>query len=162
MSKKKTGNPVGRPKVIDSPTQDAIFERLLCGEDLVSICESADMPSMSTVHREMNRNPDFACQIRLGREGFGEYLFYKILQAAEDMTPENVSELAAKVRVWQWAAVRCAPKLFSERVAAAQISASAVNTSNVQINNIDMKSMTTEELLEFRRLLAKTKVVAHS
>jgi len=162
MPRQKTGNPVGRPRAIDSLIQDAIFERLLSGEDLVSICEAADMPSISTVHREMNRNPSFASQIRLGREGLGEHLFHKILQAAEDMTPENVSEMTAKARIWQWAAVRCAPKLFSERVAAAQISAPTVNTSNVQINNIDMKSMTTDELLEFRRLLAKTKVVATS
>jgi hypothetical protein len=73
------------------------------------------------------------------------------------MTPENVSEMAAKVRIWQWAAVRCAPTLFSERVAAAQIATPTANTSNVQINNIDMKAMTTDELIEFRRLLAKTK-----
>jgi hypothetical protein len=110
----------------------------------------------------MNRNPGFASQIRLGREGFGEHLFHKILQTAEAMTPENVSELSAKVRVWQWAAVRCAPRLFSERVAVAEIAAPAVSASNVQINNIDMTSMTTEELLELRRLLAKTKVVARS
>jgi hypothetical protein len=144
MPRQKTGNPVGRPRAIDSLTQDAIFDRLLSGEDLVSICESADMPSISTVHREMNRNPGFASQIRLGREGFGEQLFHKILQAAENITPENVSGMTAKIRVWQWAAVRCAPRLFSERVAAAQTSAPAVSATNVQINNIDMKSMTTE------------------
>ncbi len=162
MPRQKTGNPGGRPRAIDSLTQDVIYGRLLGGEDLVSICETADMPSISTVHREMNRNPGFASQIRLGREGFGEHLFHKILQTAEAMTPENVSELSAKVRVWQWAAVRCAPRLFSERVAVAEIAAPAVSASNVQINNIDMTSMTTEELLELRRLLAKTKVVARS
>lgn len=59
----------------------------------------------------------------MGPEGFDEHLFHKILQAAEETATDNSVEVAAKARIWQWAATRRAPKLFSERVAAAQTSA---------------------------------------
>ncbi len=140
---------------MDASTQEAIVERLVGGEDLAGICEAADMPSLSTVFRQMRRSPNFASEIRRAREGFAEHLFQKILQAAEDMTPGNVAEIVAKVRIWQWAAIRCAPGIYSERAAVAQIAAPAVAASNVLINDIDVKSLATEELLEFRRLLAK-------
>ena len=157
MATKKTGNTVGRPRAIDVAMEECIVDRMLDGENLGSICDSSDMPNPSTVYRHMSRNPEFARKIRMAREGFAEHLLHKILMAAEEMTADNVAEMTAKARIWQWAAVRCAPRIYSERVVAAQMAVPAVGTQSVQINNIDMKSMTNEELLELRRLLAKIK-----
>jgi hypothetical protein len=139
--------------------EEQIVHRLIDGETLPVICDSHDMPDYYTVFRHMTRNPNFANQVRQAREGLADRLFDKILTATDEIDEDNATALSAKIRSWQWAATKVAPRIYSERVAAAELMAAAgASQTNVQINNIDMKAMSTEELLEFRRLLAKTKV----
>jgi hypothetical protein len=155
----KTGRSVGRPSAMTPEVEERIIRRLVDGETLPVICDSADIPDYYTVFRHMTRNPNFANQVRQAREGLAEHLFNKIMVATDQIDEDNAGSMSAKIRSWQWMATKSAPRIYSERVAAAELAAAAGSPqTNVQINNIDMKAMSTEELLEFRRLLAKTKV----
>ena len=59
---------VGRPSGYRGDLDDAICQRLLAGEPLRTVCRDPSMPSRSTVHTWMRRDPEFAYAIALARE----------------------------------------------------------------------------------------------
>lgn len=59
---------VGRPSGYRGDLDDAICQRLLAGEPLRTLCRDPAMPSRSTVHTWMRRDPEFARGVALARE----------------------------------------------------------------------------------------------
>ncbi|WP_293679754.1 hypothetical protein [uncultured Phenylobacterium sp.] len=58
----------GRPSGYRRDLDYAICERLLAGEPLRTVCRDPAMPSRSTVHAWMRRDPEFARAIDMARE----------------------------------------------------------------------------------------------
>ena len=53
---------------ITTEITNQICEKLMSGVPLTRICEAKDLPSLSTVHRLINKDPSFAKQIIQARK----------------------------------------------------------------------------------------------
>lgn len=58
----------GRPSGFCEDLSDRIFDRLCTGEPLRTLCGDPSMPSRSTVHTWMRRDPEFARAVALARD----------------------------------------------------------------------------------------------
>ena len=93
-----------------------ICERMIEGEDLVTICADADMPSRRTVYRWMDEFPDFDTQCARAREGLADFEASRISEIAKDCTPESAPADRVKLAALQWLASKRAPKRWGDRV----------------------------------------------
>lgn len=114
--KSKGGRPPTRPNPLDPGILDRICEGLTEGESIVKICEPEDMPHFTMVYRAMAKDEAFANAIAKARAAQQEAEIDKMIQIADEATPENVH--VAKLRIWarQWRAAKLAPKKYGERV----------------------------------------------
>jgi hypothetical protein len=80
---------VGRPSTYQPETGDTICERLAMGESLRSICASPGMPSVPTVSRWLDAQPEFRSQYAHAREAQADFLAAEVVEIADAATNEN-------------------------------------------------------------------------
>jgi hypothetical protein len=93
-----------------------ICERMIEGEDIVTICKDPEMPSRRTVYRWMDEHPAFNTQCARAREGLADFEAARIAKIAQDCTPESAPADRVKLAALQWLASKRAPKKWGDRV----------------------------------------------
>ena len=93
-----------------------ICERMVEGEDLVTICSDPEMPSRRTVYRWMDEFPDFDAQCARAREGLADFEAARISEIANKCTPESAPADRVKLAALQWLASKRAPKRWGDRI----------------------------------------------
>ena len=67
---------------ITTEITNQICEKLMSGVPLTRICEAKDLPSLSTVHRLINKDPSFAKQIIQARKVGCQFYLDKMIDEA--------------------------------------------------------------------------------
>lgn len=124
---------VGRPTLYRPEIADEICERMIEGEDIVTICKDDHMPSRVTVYRWMDGNPDFETRIARAREGLADYDASMIAEIARNTTKATAEGDRVRLAALQWLAGKRAPKRYGDKIDA-----------KVQVN-----SLPTDNLLAF-------------
>jgi hypothetical protein len=93
-----------------------ICERMIEGEDIVTICKDEEMPSRRTVYRWMDEHPEFDTQCARAREGLADFEAHKIAEIATKCTPESAPADRVKLSALQWLASKRAPKKWGEKM----------------------------------------------
>ena len=93
-----------------------ICERMIEGEDLVTICSDPEMPSRRTVYRWMDEFPEFDAQCARAREGLADFEAARIAKIAESCTPESAPADRVKLAALQWLASKRAPKKWGDKI----------------------------------------------
>lgn len=89
----------------------------MCGESMVQICAGEDMPNRRTVLRWMSKDDDFATRCARARELQADLMDDRILELADQCTPETAPADRVKLAAYQWRASKLAPKKYGDRVA---------------------------------------------
>ena len=76
----------GRPSIYSAETANAICERLMRGETMLSISEDSTMPGLSTACRWLVENPEFRELTRAAKESGTDVLADECLHIADDPT----------------------------------------------------------------------------
>ena len=74
----------GRPSLYSTETANAICERLMRGETMLSISEDSTMPGLSTMCRWLVENPEFRELTRSAKESGTDVLADECLRIADD------------------------------------------------------------------------------
>jgi len=93
-----------------------ICERMIEGEDIVTICKDSTMPSRATVYRWMDEHSDFEARCARAREGLADFEANQIAEIATNCTPESAPADRVKLSALQWLASKRAPKKWGDRV----------------------------------------------
>lgn len=93
-----------------------ICERMIEGEDIVTICKDAEMPSRATVYRWMDERPAFEAQCARAREGLADFEAARIAKIAQDCTPESAPADRVKLAALQWLASKRSPKRWGDKI----------------------------------------------
>jgi hypothetical protein len=120
-----------------------ICERMIEGEDIVTICKDPEMPSRATVYRWMDEHPEFETQCARAREGLADFEAHKIAEIASKCTPESAPADRVKLSALQWLASKRAPKKWGEKV---EVDA-----------KVELSTNPTENLFAFLAAAEKTK-----
>lgn len=86
------------------------------GEDIVTICKDAEMPSRATVYRWMDERPAFEAQCARAREGLADFEAARIAKIAQDCTPESAPADRVKLAALQWLASKRSPKRWGDKI----------------------------------------------
>lgn len=95
---------------------DKICERMIEGEDIVTICKDKDMPSRATVYRWMAEQPAFEAQCARAREGLADHDAHMIGKIAEGCTEINAQSSRVKLAALQWLAAKRSPKRWGDKI----------------------------------------------
>jgi hypothetical protein len=95
---------------------DEICERMIEGEDLVSICKSEHMPSRATLYRWMDGSPDLETRIARAREGLADYDASQIAEIARTSTKATAEGDRVRLAALQWLAGKRAPKRYGDKI----------------------------------------------
>lgn len=128
---------IGRPPwEYDSKIGDRICEGLRSGLSLRKIVAAADMPSLTTVFKWMQKNPEFAELYTRAREDQAETLADDILNIADD---ESIEPEHKRIMVdsRKWIASKLKPKKYGDR----QIVDQNVTVSLVDLVTASMKTV---------------------
>jgi hypothetical protein len=120
---------------------DIICERMIEGEDLVTICKDEGMPSRATVYRWMAENPAFETQCARAREGLADHDAHQIAQIAENCTEGTAQSSRVKLAALQWLAAKRSPKRWGDKI---ELDA-----------KVEVTSGPTENLMSFLALIEK-------
>lgn len=93
-----------------------ICERMIEGEDIVTICKDPEMPSRRTVYRWMDEHPEFDTQCARAREGLADFEANQIALIATKCTPESAPADRVKLSALQWLASKRAPKRWGDKI----------------------------------------------
>jgi hypothetical protein len=93
-----------------------ICERMIEGEDIVTICKDAEMPSRATVYRWMDERPAFEAQCARAREGLADFEASRIAQIADNCTPESAPADRVRLAALQWLASKRSPKRWGDKI----------------------------------------------
>ena len=123
---------MGRPRGFSQEIADAICERMIEGEDLVSICKSEDMPSRATVYRWMAEQPNFETQCARAREGLADHDAHQIAEIAGQCTELNAQSSRVKLAALQWLASKRSPKRWGDKLEVdAKVEVTSAPTENL-------------------------------
>lgn len=108
--------PAGRPSAYTEAIAEEICERIACGESLLSVCKSNNMPDRMTVNRWQNKDPEFASRIAHARDLGQDFIIDECREIADEADEDNVN--VAKLRIWhrQWEASKRAGKRFGDKI----------------------------------------------
>lgn len=102
---------IGRPAIYTAELAQTICDRLI-DETLISICADPDMPSRATVYRWQDADPAFEAKCARAREGLGDLMDHKIMEVAENSTPETAAADRVHMEGLKWRAERMDPKRY--------------------------------------------------
>lgn len=134
-----------RPSSFSKKVANQICERLIAGESLRAICDSAGMPNKSTVFRWLDRHTEFRDQYARAREIQAEMMADELLSIADDASGDltkgesgHVGNSAAvhrsklRVETRKWIASRLLPKKYGEKLEVGHSGEMQIETQTVQ------------------------------
>lgn len=106
---------MGRPTRFCQPVADSICQRIAGGQSLRTICEAADMPVRSTVHRWLAKDRGgFRDQYARACEARAERYAEEIVEIAD--TEEDPQRARVRVDARKWVASKLLPRKYGHRV----------------------------------------------
>lgn len=125
--------PGGRPSSYTAEIADAICERLVMGQSLNSICQSDDMPALSTVYKWLRERNEFSENYARAREDQADTYAEEIIDIADDSGGDAVIEMRdgkpfavfdgeavqrARLRVdsRKWVAAKLKPRTYGDKL----------------------------------------------
>lgn len=130
----------GRPPLYKAEIADYIIEKLCEGVSIRKICLEKGMPNSDTLYNWINKYPEFAERYRKAKAEYAEAMAEKLLDIADEATPEMVAVAKLRVETRKWILARLAPKKYGDRT---QIELTGDADAPVQIN---MTAKTDQEL----------------
>ena len=100
---------------LTSTITDQICQELMSGKPLTSICRNKDLPSLSTVHRWIDKHPSFAKQILQARRIGTQYYLDKMIEELETMSAKDVGIVREKLHHYRWLASKLLPSLYGDK-----------------------------------------------
>ena len=100
---------------ITTETTNQICEKLMSGVPLTRICEAKDLPSLSTVHRLINKDPSFAKQIIQARKVGCQFYLDKMIDELETVSNKDVGIVREKLHHYRWLASKLLPSLYGDK-----------------------------------------------
>ena len=100
---------------LTSTITDQICQELMSGKPLTSICRNKDLPSLSTVHRWIDKHPSFAKQILQARRVGTQYYLDKMIDELETVSAKDVGIVREKLHHYRWLASKLLPSLYGDK-----------------------------------------------
>ena len=100
---------------ITTEITNQICEKLMSGVPLTRICETKDLPSLSTVHRLINKDPSFAKQIIQARKVGCQFYLDKMIDELETVSNKDVGIVREKLHHYRWLASKLLPSLYGDK-----------------------------------------------
>ena len=100
---------------ISTEITNQICENLMSGVPLTRICEAKDLPSLSTVHRLINKDPSFAKQIIQARKVGCQFYLDKMIDELETVSNKDVGIVREKLHHYRWLASKLLPSLYGDK-----------------------------------------------
>ena len=100
---------------ITTEITNQICEKLMSGVPLTRICEAKDLPSLSTVHRLINKDPSFAKQITQARKVGCQFYLDKMIDELETVSNKDVGIVREKLHHYRWLASKLLPSLYGDK-----------------------------------------------
>ena len=100
---------------LTSQITDQICQELMSGVPLTRICEAKDLPSLSTVHRLINKDPSFAKQIIQARKVGCQFYLDKMIDELETVSNKDVGIVREKLHHYRWLASKLLPSLYGDK-----------------------------------------------
>ena len=100
---------------LTSTITDQICQELMSGKPLTSICRNKDLPSLSTVHRWIDKHPSFAKQILQARRVGTQYYLDKMIEELETVSAKDVGIVKEKLHHYRWLASKLLPSLYGDK-----------------------------------------------
>ena len=127
---------------------ETILERIANGESMIGICRDEDMPSRFTVIRWMNENKEFATKCARAREEQADLMDDKILECADNCTPETAAADRVKISAYQWRASKLQPKKYGDKLEVdANLKHSGQITAVINITGSPIKTIEQGEIV---------------
>ena len=106
----------GRPTLYTPAITEAVCVAIIDGHTLREIDQMLDMPSKATILRWLENHAGFRAQYARARELQAEVMDAKILDAAEECTPENHAAQRVKIEAYKWRAAKLNPKVYGDKI----------------------------------------------
>ena len=100
---------------ITTEITNQICEKLMSGVPLTRICEAKDLPSLSSVHRLINKDPSFAKQIIQARKVGCQFYLDKMIDDLETVSNKDVGIVREKLHHYRWLASKLLPSLYGDK-----------------------------------------------
>ena len=100
---------------LTSTITDQICQELMSGKPLTSICRNKDLPSLSTVHRWIDKHPSFAKQILQARRVGTQYYLDKMIEELETVSAKDVGIVREKLHHYRWLAYKILPRMYGDK-----------------------------------------------
>ena len=100
---------------LTSTITDQICQELMSGKPLTSICRNKDLPSLSTVHRWIDKHPSFAKQILQARRVGTQYYLDKMIEELETVSAKDVCIVREQLHHYRWLASKLLPSLYGDK-----------------------------------------------
>ena len=100
---------------ITTEITNQICEKLMSGVPLTRICEAKDLPSLSTGHRLINKDPSFAKQIIQARKVGCQFYLDKMIDELETVSNKDVGIVREKLHHYRWLASKLLPSLYGDK-----------------------------------------------
>ncbi len=96
-----------------------ILNRLAAGETLHSICKDDHLPSYLTVYRALREPTEWAKTFRklyaVARDDQADTFFEKIIEQADQTTPENCHAMRVRMDAYKWAVAKLRPQKYGDK-----------------------------------------------
>ena len=100
---------------LTSEITDKICQQLMSGTPLTRICQSKELPSLSTVNKWIAKDPSFAKQILQSRKVGTQYYLDKMIEELETMSAKDVGIVREKLHHYRWLASKLLPTLYGDK-----------------------------------------------
>lgn len=140
----------GRPALNWEAVADTICERIAQGESLRGICADKGMPSITTVHKWLIEQPEFAKQYVRAREEQAEFYADQIVSIADEAIadPAYVAKARLQIDARKWKASKLAPKKYGDKLEVDSTSSDGSMTPKASV------IMTPEQFAEIAKEIA--------
>lgn len=111
----------GRPSHYSNKLADEILKRIMLGESISKICDSANMPHRVTVHNWI-RNPKkykaeyFTDKLAMAYEVRYDAWFDEMAEIADNADPLEVQKAKLRIDTRKWILARGAPKKYGTKL----------------------------------------------
>ena len=124
---------------LTSTITDQICQELMSGKPLTSICRNKDLPSLSTVHRWIDKHPSFAKQILQARRVGTQYYLDKMIEELETVSAKDVGIVKEKLHHYRWLASKLLPSLYGDKQEVVQDTKVTITWQQPNVKVVDGK-----------------------
>ncbi len=107
----------GRPSEYTDEIAAIICEGLAGGASLLAICDTPDMPGLTTVYRWLEEREKFRDMYSRARRLQADSKFDEADEIAKNATAENVHVARLQIDTIKWQTARLAPRKYGDKVA---------------------------------------------